>query len=158
MDLHLISIKPVEKVFQPFHLFCLCIFTLMHAIILHGVIFFLIFHLFTSNISKPGIVLSHQEYSREACVRTSDCGHLCGGLKGETTCLPCLHGCSNNPSLKQDADDMCMICFSEALSAAPAIQVCTVVDFWDRFSGEYLPHDRKMMKAYCLSNFIIIEE
>lgn len=64
-----------------------------------------------------------QEYSREACVRTSDCGHLCGGLKGETTCLPCLHGCSNNPSLKQDADDMCMICFSEALSAAPAIQL-----------------------------------
>lgn len=64
-----------------------------------------------------------QEYSREACVRTHDCGHLCGGLKGEASCLPCLHGCANTPSLKQDADDMCMICFSEALSAAPAIQV-----------------------------------
>ncbi|XP_069950165.1 E3 ubiquitin-protein ligase MYCBP2 isoform X3 [Cherax quadricarinatus] len=64
-----------------------------------------------------------QEYNREACVRTHDCGHLCGGLKGESSCLPCLHGCSNTPSLKQDADDMCMICFSEALSAAPAIQL-----------------------------------
>ncbi|XP_063604995.1 E3 ubiquitin-protein ligase MYCBP2-like, partial [Penaeus indicus] len=64
-----------------------------------------------------------QEYSREACVRTHDCGHLCGGLKGEASCLPCLHGCANTPSLKQDADDMCMICFSEALSAAPAIQL-----------------------------------
>ncbi|XP_064119634.1 E3 ubiquitin-protein ligase MYCBP2-like isoform X5 [Macrobrachium nipponense] len=64
-----------------------------------------------------------QEYSREACTRSHECGHLCGGLKGESSCLPCLHGCSNIPSLKQDADDMCMICFSEALSAAPAIQL-----------------------------------
>ncbi|CAL4142860.1 unnamed protein product, partial [Meganyctiphanes norvegica] len=64
-----------------------------------------------------------QEYSKEACVRTLDCNHLCGGIKGEDECLPCLHGCSNCPSLKQDADDMCMICFSEALSAAPAIQL-----------------------------------
>ena len=78
------------------------------------------------SLSKPGSCLSPKEYSREACVRTHDCGHLCGGLKGENTCLPCLHGCSNNPSLKQDADDMCMICFSEALSAAPAIQVCKI--------------------------------
>lgn len=69
------------------------------------------------------LLLTQQEYSREACVQTHECGHLCGGLKGEAECLPCLHGCSNSHSLKQDADDMCMICFSEALSAAPAIQV-----------------------------------
>lgn len=45
-------------------------------------------------------------------------------MKNEDHCLPCLHGCDKNAtSLKQDADDMCMICFTEALSAAPAIQV-----------------------------------
>lgn len=48
---------------------------------------------------------------------------MCGGILGETKCLPCLHGCSRNSSLRQDADDMCMICFTEALSCAPAIQV-----------------------------------
>lgn len=49
---------------------------------------------------------------------------MCGGIASEVECLPCLHGC--NPGavqLKQDADDMCMICFIEALSSAPAIQV-----------------------------------
>lgn len=64
-----------------------------------------------------------QEYSREACTRTLDCSHVCGGIKGEMNCLPCLLGCSADATLKQDADDMCMICFSEALSAAPCLQV-----------------------------------
>lgn len=45
-------------------------------------------------------------------------------MKNEEHCLPCLHGCDKSATtLKQDADDMCMICFTEALSAAPAIQV-----------------------------------
>lgn len=48
---------------------------------------------------------------------------MCGGILGEPTCLPCLHGCSGDSSLKQDADDMCMICFTEALSCAPVLQV-----------------------------------
>lgn len=48
---------------------------------------------------------------------------MCGGVKGEATCLPCLHGCSSDSSLKQDADDMCMVCFTEALACAPALQV-----------------------------------
>ncbi|RXG67212.1 Transmembrane protein [Armadillidium vulgare] len=64
-----------------------------------------------------------QEYSREACTRTLDCSHVCGGIKGEMNCLPCLLGCSADATLKQDADDMCMICFSEALSAAPCLQL-----------------------------------
>lgn len=51
------------------------------------------------------------------------CGHMCGGISNETTCLPCLHGCGDVSSLKQDADDMCMICFIEALAYAPALQV-----------------------------------
>lgn len=64
-----------------------------------------------------------QEHARNACSKLHPCGHMCGGIKGEAVCLPCLHGCSSNPTLKQDADDMCMICFTEALSCAPAIQV-----------------------------------
>ncbi|KAJ8937845.1 hypothetical protein NQ318_022263 [Aromia moschata] len=64
-----------------------------------------------------------QEYGRTACCKLLSCGHMCGGVLGETKCLPCLHGCSNDSSLRQDSDDMCMICFTEALSCAPAIQL-----------------------------------
>lgn len=45
------------------------------------------------------------------------------GVQNEAVCLPCLHGCSASSSLRQDADDMCMICFTEALSCAPALQL-----------------------------------
>jgi E3 ubiquitin-protein ligase MYCBP2 len=62
-----------------------------------------------------------QEYAKNACNKTLNCGHQCGGVINEKKCLPCLHGCSGE--LKQDGDDMCMICFSEALSCAPAIQL-----------------------------------
>ncbi|XP_073976386.1 MYC binding protein highwire isoform X3 [Rhodnius prolixus] len=65
-----------------------------------------------------------QEHARNACTKVHQCGHVCGGIASEVECLPCLHGC--NPGavqLKQDADDMCMICFIEALSSAPAIQL-----------------------------------
>ncbi|VVC32964.1 Zinc finger, RING-type,Zinc finger, RING/FYVE/PHD-type,APC10/DOC domain,Galactose-binding [Cinara cedri] len=66
-----------------------------------------------------------QLHAQDGCQKVLKCGHLCGGIKNETTCLPCLHGCAvhENPSLKQDADDMCMICFTDALSAAPSIQL-----------------------------------
>lgn len=69
-----------------------------------------------------------QSYSKTACNKMLPCGHLCSGIKDEIDCLPCLHGCGNKDSetgsgLKQDADDMCMICFTEALSAAPSIQL-----------------------------------
>ncbi|KAM9674292.1 E3 ubiquitin-protein ligase MYCBP2 isoform 12-T13 [Dama dama] len=65
-----------------------------------------------------------QEYAKIACSKTHPCGHPCGGVKNEEHCLPCLHGCDKSATtLKQDADDMCMICFTEALSAAPAIQL-----------------------------------
>ena len=69
-----------------------------------------------------------QEYAQNACTKTLSCGHLCGGVKDEEPCLPCLHRCRTGDQelLKQDADDMCMICFTEALSAAPAILVCMI--------------------------------
>lgn len=62
-----------------------------------------------------------QEHIRNACpIKLLDCGHLCGGIKGEVSCLPCLYGCGDS-SLKQDADDMCMICFTDSLARAPTI-------------------------------------
>ncbi|CAH0716569.1 unnamed protein product, partial [Brenthis ino] len=64
-----------------------------------------------------------QEHGREACNRVLGCGHSCGGVRGERTCLPCLFGCAGGESLRQDADDMCMICFTDPLQAAPAIQL-----------------------------------
>jgi len=71
--------------------------------------------------------LECQEHSRAACDTLLACGHLCAGVKGESACLPCLHRCpttSGAPShLKQDADDMCMVCFTDPLVAAPAIQL-----------------------------------
>ncbi|XP_029113894.1 E3 ubiquitin-protein ligase MYCBP2 isoform X4 [Scleropages formosus] len=81
----------------------------------------------STELSAVGSVCSDpdcQEYAKLACSRTHPCGHLCGGVKNEEQCLPCLHGCDKSAaSLKQDADDMCMICFTEALSAAPAVQL-----------------------------------
>ena len=28
-----------------------------------------------------------------SCTRLLECGHACGGVRGEEACLPCLHGC-----------------------------------------------------------------
>ena len=76
-----------------------------------------------------------QERAKVICTKTLSCGHPCNGVQGEEECLPCLHGCktkqegdegevkSKLQELKQDADDMCMICYTENLSCAPCIQV-----------------------------------
>ncbi|KAJ8027887.1 E3 ubiquitin-protein ligase MYCBP2 [Holothuria leucospilota] len=77
-------------------------------------------------LGRAGNVCSDAEckkYSSNICSKRLSCGHLCGGIRDESPCLPCLHGCSKDPTLKQDAEDMCMICFTEALSCAPAIQL-----------------------------------
>ncbi|CAG9781999.1 unnamed protein product [Diatraea saccharalis] len=64
-----------------------------------------------------------QEHGREACNRVLGCGHMCGGVRCEPQCLPCLFGCGRDGApLRQDADDMCMICFTDPLQAAPSIQ------------------------------------
>ena len=67
-----------------------------------------------------------QDHGKEACSRVLACNHLCGGVRAERTCLPCLFGCAGADDaapLRQDADDMCMICFTDPLQAAPALQV-----------------------------------
>ncbi|KAG0414124.1 hypothetical protein HPB47_008717, partial [Ixodes persulcatus] len=77
----------------------------------------------TGRGKEPEISFFRQEHAANACSKTHLCGHLCNGIRGEASCLPCLHGCGTARGLRQDADDMCMICFSEALSCAPAIQL-----------------------------------
>jgi len=87
-----------------------------------------------SNSDAPVIngVCSEKEcagYAKTACQITLPCGHYCGGIADETNCLPCLHGCQTGGEvgggaavgLRQDADDMCMICFTDALSPIPSI-------------------------------------
>ncbi|XP_055913946.1 E3 ubiquitin-protein ligase highwire isoform X3 [Eupeodes corollae] len=75
-----------------------------------------------------------QEYNANSCLKTKPCGHMCGGVANEKKCLPCLqHVCHakenemaaelKKPKLTQDADDMCMICFIEALSCAPSVHL-----------------------------------
>ena len=79
-------------------------------------------------LNQVGYVCSDaacMERSSEVCEKTLACGHPCNGVMGEEDCLPCLHhGCAMDVAkLKQDADDMCMICYTEGLSCAPCIQV-----------------------------------
>ena len=62
-----------------------------------------------------------QEFQLTACTELLACGHPCGGIAGETRCLPCLQGCDKTLRLKQDADDMCMICFTDPLHPIPSI-------------------------------------
>lgn len=66
------------------------------------------------------------ERSDVVCDKTLPCGHACCGVKGEEKCLPCLNGCAGDDSkLKQDAEDMCMMCYTEGLAYAACIQVTT---------------------------------
>uniref|UniRef100_A0A914Z5E4 RCR-type E3 ubiquitin transferase n=1 Tax=Panagrolaimus superbus TaxID=310955 RepID=A0A914Z5E4_9BILA len=57
----------------------------------------------------------------DACGKILPCGHFCGGIKDEETCLPCFI-CENQDS-KQDADDLCVICFTDRLGGAPCIKL-----------------------------------
>lgn len=73
--------------------------------------------------SAVGNVCDDQDCKRHAdtaCTKQLTCGHMCQGV-AEDDCPPCLNGCGG--SLKQDGDDMCMICFSEPLSAAPVLHL-----------------------------------
>ena len=64
-----------------------------------------------------------QERATNACRGTLACAHMCGGVKEEVAHLPCLHGCQKEATLKQDGEDMCMICYTDSLFAAPSVQL-----------------------------------
>lgn len=86
--------------------------------------------------------LSCAEKERRGCgKRHPDCGHWCGGVRGEHKCLPCLDpecrkkacgssappltgGSSSSASSKlPDGDEWCPICWTEPLNGAPAIRL-----------------------------------
>mmetsp|Transcript_29894 Transcript_29894/g.82070 ORF Transcript_29894/g.82070 Transcript_29894/m.82070 type:complete len:555 (-) Transcript_29894:74-1738(-) len=97
--------------------------------------------------------LSCSEKERRACgKRHPECGHWCGGVRGELRCLPCLHpdcrkrqggggsssGCVPPPATPSSSslaphpqpppqlpefDEWCPICWTEAIGAAPAIRL-----------------------------------
>jgi len=54
-----------------------------------------------------------------SCVKTLECAHACGGVRGEELCLPCLR-CGE---CDLSADDYCTICWSECLVEAPSLQL-----------------------------------
>ncbi|KAL0046570.1 hypothetical protein WJX82_004073 [Trebouxia sp. C0006] len=66
----------------------------------------------------------------QGCSRLLACGHWCGGVAGETDCLPCLHGCSNthmhsgvtltSRAVTLNGQDACPMCW-EPLACGPAI-------------------------------------
>ncbi|PIO76478.1 hypothetical protein TELCIR_01448 [Teladorsagia circumcincta] len=69
-------------------------------------------------------VCSHPDCVRflaTACRRNLPCGHPCGGIAGEKECLPCLV-CSNEDAA-QDGDDVCVVCFTDRLCAAPCVRL-----------------------------------
>jgi len=60
-----------------------------------------------------------------SCEKMLPCGHPCGGVRGEGTCLPCLHcgPAEGEEPLLQDADDFCVVCYTYAISHQPAIRL-----------------------------------
>ena len=66
-----------------------------------------------------------------------DCGHKCGGVAYETSCLPCLQqGCNSG---QQNLDDLCNICYTEELGEEPCIQ---------------LPVCNHLFHAQCIKNLL----
>lgn len=63
-----------------------------------------------------------RKHAESACTKMLDCGHACGGIRGEETCLPCLQ-CADDDGLFVDADDFCSICWTDNLGAAPCIRM-----------------------------------
>lgn len=56
--------------------------------------------------------------AEEACGKIKACGHACGGVRGESQCMPCFSGCD---CPMPPPSDPCMC--SEALSSAPAVRL-----------------------------------
>ncbi|EFO87594.1 CRE-RPM-1 protein [Caenorhabditis remanei] len=60
-------------------------------------------------------------YAKTACQVMHTCNHFCGGIRNEEDCLPCIT-CKKSEAT-QDGDDVCVICFTERLGAAPCIKL-----------------------------------
>eukprot|EP01065_Artemidia_motanka_P006879 TRINITY_DN13368_c0_g1_i1.p1 TRINITY_DN13368_c0_g1~~TRINITY_DN13368_c0_g1_i1.p1 ORF type:complete len:659 (+),score=186.94 TRINITY_DN13368_c0_g1_i1:93-2069(+) len=58
--------------------------------------------------------------SRDICQKTLPCGHLCGGVRDEVACPPCLHSDCASSGVRTGSD-WCSICYTEELRAAPVV-------------------------------------
>lgn len=57
-----------------------------------------------------------------ACLSTTLCGHLCGGVRGEAQHLPCLkEDC--RPEGHTNGEDYCNICWVEDLASQPSVDI-----------------------------------
>ena len=56
----------------------------------------------------------------QCCTKTLDCGHLCGGVRGEEKCLPCYQGCDG---VAVEKDSYCSVCYTEPLGQAPTVRL-----------------------------------
>uniref|UniRef100_A0A915ATT0 RCR-type E3 ubiquitin transferase n=8 Tax=Parascaris univalens TaxID=6257 RepID=A0A915ATT0_PARUN len=77
-----------------------------------------------NDIQLIGGVCEHEEcvqLASSACAKMLSCGHLCGGIADENVCMPCLN--CHRPEARQDADDLCVICFTDRLGGAPCVQL-----------------------------------
>ena len=52
------------------------------------------------------------------------CGHKCGGVVQEKTCLPCLEpACQTQNNARANKDDLCNICYTSELGSDPAVKL-----------------------------------
>ena len=52
------------------------------------------------------------------------CGHKCGDVAQEKTCLPCLEpACQAQNNARANKDDLCNICFTSELGSDPAVKL-----------------------------------
>ena len=64
-----------------------------------------------------------------SCTKILQCGHPCGGVRDEETCLPCLHGChstslnGDRTALCPEGEDLCRVCWTEELREGPCVQL-----------------------------------
>ena len=61
------------------------------------------------------------------CFKVKQCGHKCRGIKGETTCLPCLEPecIAKNKTDKNlpDKSELCNICYTSELHEEPSVRL-----------------------------------
>ena len=69
-----------------------------------------------------------------------ECGHQCGGVAHEKTCLPCIQpACCGQDSNGPTAEDLCNICFTSELGEEPCVQ---------------LPGCKHIFHAECIKNLL----
>jgi hypothetical protein len=61
-----------------------------------------------------------EEKAKLSCTKVKDCGHFCGGVCSEDSCLPCFHGCDG---ITLEADTLCDACMTENIGEAPSIRL-----------------------------------